>query len=483
MNILTLFSSRRGFLIVGSLVLLCLVVLGVGFSLKPVDADSSTRISAVVAREDLSLQIFERGLIAPAKVEPIKSQISSNQALLVWAVEEGSAVIKDQVIARFDTKPFNDKMEHAEQELADVQATLAATEKLISMKKVTLAGRVEAARRKLEIARIKEDDLLNGSGQLMRHELEQAIVQAQRVLVVAQTELDDMDLLLGKGHVSRRERDRVANDLLLAEEKVAIVTAEMDNFTRYKWPSLMYEAKLAVDAAGEELEQEKLTSELELQRAQGEIVKLKRDLEKAESRLVDARRDVVACDVRSPIDGILLYKELPRNDGRRKVQIGDAIWFGQVFMEIPDTSEMVVEVNVREVDVAKLHKGVMAEVWLDAIPDRMFQGEVEYIDALAKQENADQEVRSFRTRILLKETTPEMYPGMSASTRITYQELKDVLVVPVAAVSYKNRASFVRLQENNGTRDIPVQLGSAGGDKTVVLDGVKEGDHVLLNGS
>jgi multidrug efflux pump subunit AcrA (membrane-fusion protein) len=70
---------------------------------------------------------------------------------------------------------------------------------------------------------------------------------------------------------------------------------------------------------------------------------------------------------------------------------------------------------------------------------------------------------------------------MSATVQITYQEIKDVLVVPETAVFYKNGVSFVRIQKGGSVSEIPVSLGPTGGGKTVVLSGVTEGDYVLLD--
>jgi len=472
-------SLHKYFIIGAVLALLILVASVTAYLAQDGISTSASSDFVAVTRGNLELKILGRGLVAPAKVETIQSTISSNQAQLVWILEEGAVVKQSQLIARFDTKPFIDRLERIEQELADLQATFEATEKAVIMKKIALQGRVDAAKRRLEIAKIKEEDQINGTGALRRHALEQNIVQARRNKEIIQTTLDDMDALLEKGYVSRRERDRTANDFAAAADAVVMAVAEMDNFTRFEWPRLLHEAKLVVDAAGEELEQEKLTFELESQRAEGELIKLQRDLATALARRDDARRDVIACEVRAPIAGTLLHREIPRNDGRRKVQIGDAIWFGQGFMEIPDTSEMVIELNVREIDVTKLRKGTPAGIALDALPHRKFAGMVEYIDSLARDEG-EHGIRTFRTRVLLKDSYPEIYPGMSASVEMTYDNLQDVLLVPLEALSYRSGNATVRIINAGKTDEIPVQLGITATGKAVVLSGLNEGDHVLL---
>lgn len=476
-------DKPRHILILGGTFLLISIALIGRFFWVTDSAESSVKRVVRVAKDDLVLTLHERGLLHPAKVASIKSKISSNQAQLVWSVDEGSRVQKGQIIARFDTKPFMDRMEQAEQKLADVFATLEAAKKTLSVKKVETQGHIEAASRKLDIAKIKAEDLLNGSGLLQRRQLELTLEQESRALLVAREDTEDMEILVEKGHISRREFDKANNAFLAAKENYALAQAGLDSFNRYEWPRLKKESQLMIEAAQKELNQAKRTSELELQRAEGEIIKLKRDKNKRDSHLKSAMKDVAACDIRAPIDGTLLYKALPRPEGRRKVQIGDTIWHGQTFMEIPDTSEMIVEVFIREIDVAKLRKGMPAEIELDAIPGKYFKGEVDLIHSLAVEEKNLPGVRTFRTLIKVKELGPEMHAGMSASAHIRYKEYKKALVIPANSIIYKNNSTFVLKKKGQEETLLSVEVGEITPDRALILSGLEEGDLIQASGN
>lgn len=445
-------------------------------------AESAVKTLIRVGREDLSLTMVERGLLHPAKVGGVKSNISSNQAQLVWSVEEGETVQKGQLVARFDTKPFIDRMEQAEQQLADVMATLATANKNLTVQQVEAEGRIEAAARQLDIAKIKADDLLNGSGKLQRRKLERQLEKAARVLKIVEQEQTDTQVLLSKGHVSRREYEQSVNEALSAQDSYDLALAELANFDHYEWPRMNKEAQLMIEAAEKDLEQTKRTTELELQRYRGEIVKLERDQTNAQKHLDDAMADVAACDLRAPIDGTLLYKELPRAEGRRKVQIGDNIWHDQTFMEIPDTSEMIVEIFVREIDVAKLSKGLPAMIELDALPGKRFQGQVDLISSLATEEEAQPGVRTFRTIVQLNELSQEMHAGMSANVHIRYQNYENTLVIPARALNYKNGRPFVWRTDAETEKPVEVELGALGTEKVQILAGLEENDEICLSG-
>jgi len=447
------------------------------------NTDSHANIIRTVLVEPRSfmLQVHERGVVRPARVVSITSNIFSNQAKLVWIREEGKTVTKGQIVARFDTKPFVDVMEKAEQDLADAEAQLVSADKALQLQVEENQGKLEAATRELEIARIKAEDLRHGSGLLDRQQLVQELNQAERAYEIAAAEKDDFEALLAKGHVSQRERDKSVNALKNAKEKLELARHRLKNFDQYEMPRHLREADLMVDAAEKELERVKRTSELELKRRQSAVVMKQREVVARRKQRDKAKENLQNCDIKAPIDGTLLYVELPRAEKRRDAQVGDAIWYGQTFMEIPDTRETVVEFNVREVDVAKLATGMRAVVELDAFPGKKFYGRVERIDTLAKADDVNENFRSYKARILLDDGAPEIHVGMSADVKIIYKDLKQVLTVPTAAIEYHSGKTFVRLQNGENIERKTVTLGEIGSKWAQIVSGLNAGDEVVVN--
>lgn len=445
------------------------------------DSRAAAVHTVLVRPHSFMLQVHERGIVRPARVVSITSDIFSNQAKLVWLREEGKPVTKGQIVARFDTKPFVDAMEKAEQDLADSEAQLVSADKALQLQVEENQGKLEDATRELEIARIKADDLRHGSGQLDRQQLVQELNQAERAYQIAAAEKEDFDALLAKGHVSQRERDKSVNALKNAGETVELARHRLKNFDQYEMPRRLREADLMVDAAEKEMERVKRTSELELKRRQSAVVMKQREVVARRKQRDKSKENLQNCEIKAPIDGTLLYVELPRAEKRRNAQVGDAIWYGQTFMEIPDTRETVVEINVREVDVAKLNPGMRTSVELDAFPGRMFSGRVERIDTLAKADDGNDHFRSYKARILLDDSAPEIHVGMSADVKITYKDLKEVLAIPSAAIEYHSGHTFVRLQDGDNIEQKSVTLGEIGPKWAQVVSGLKSGDEVVVN--
>ena len=482
MSIFKNISANKTFLF-GTLFLLLLAGAGANF-IYQADNEASRRKSLLLqlGRESFVLSIIERGVVSPAKISPISSQISSNQAKIVWLVKEGTLVSKGTLVARFDTKPFMDNLQESEQVFADAKATMLVSEKMLSLQKEEENGKIEEAVRKVEIAGIQANNIKNGSGPLKRKIFEQKFHQAERTLNINQSDLKDLDVLLKKGHVSSRERDKSADKVATAKEQVLVARAELENFDKYTWPKLLREAELLVNGAESNLQRVKRTAELQIQNRAAAVEKNRRKVNNKKRALGKSQKDVVNCDLYSPTNGILLYSELPRENGRRKIQIGDSMWVGQTFLQVPDTSELVAEIKVREVDVAKISEGMKTEIELDAFPGVIFPGRVEAIASLAREDNNNRNVRRFYTRIKFTGDTGRVHVGMSVSTKIIYRQVEDVLAIPVSALIYKNGETMVRKKTGDEDSEVSVTLGSMGNAWVEVVAGLREGDTIYSEG-
>jgi HlyD family secretion protein len=471
--------SRYKILIGGSVVLLVMALLAGRLLIERGRPAGDIPQTITVERKALTAEIVDRGVIRPERIAAIGSVISSNQAKIVWMMEEGSRVEKGTMVARFDTKPFIDSLLKAEQLHADANASYLAAKKVLSLQEEEEAGKIEAAERKVEIAEIKANNIKNGSGPLKRKVLVQKLNQAKRSLEISRNELDDMKTLLEKGHVSNREKEKAQDTVITAEEQMAVARAEINNFDNYLWPQMLREGELLTGAAHSDHERVKRTAELLIQNRVAEVEKNRRLKDARLVALESARQDIENCRVYCPTEGILLYSELPRNNGTRKLHIGDSVWVGQTFLEVPDTSELIAEIQVREVDVAKIRVGMTATIAVDAFPEKIFQGEVSSIASLAKEDQQNSGIRRFHTRVSLTGDTSGVQVGMSVTTRIIYSSIEDALVVPLSAVVYRGGRPVVQKIAGDRTVAVEVELGVQGQQIVEILSGLAVGDVIV----
>ncbi len=151
---------------------------------------------------------------------------------------------------------------------------------------------------------------------------------------------------------------------------------------------------------------------------------------------------------------------------------------------IADLSELIVKLDVDELDVGEVKAGQHAVVRAQGIKDETFNGEVERVGLMGRDQGG---AVLFTVEVgIHDDKASELKPGMSAQADIEVQTLKDALAVPVAAVLEGDGAEkpdriFVFDGDAAGghVKEQTVKLGPAEGDAIAVVDGVKEGDKVV----
>lgn len=93
-------------------------------------------------------------------------------------------------------------------------------------------------------------------------------------------------------------------------------------------------------------------------------------------------------------------------------------------------------------------------------------------------------VTTFEVRVSIDNPGKELKANMTANAEIVLEEHPNSLLLPEVAIVYDGeKHSFVDLVDpgaKNGRRRVPVTLGVGNGTRIQVLDGVKEGDRVVL---
>jgi len=112
-------------------------------------------------------------------------------------------------------------------------------------------------------------------------------------------------------------------------------------------------------------------------------------------------------------------------------------------MTIADMTVIDAEIEVDETDVVQIRLGDLAEIEVDALPDRVLVGEVAEIgnspiDALGSGGNQSADVKDFLVKVRLRDVVPELRPGLSCSADITTEVRSDVLVIPIQSFTARD---------------------------------------------
>jgi RND family efflux transporter MFP subunit len=191
--------------------------------------------------------------------------------------------------------------------------------------------------------------------------------------------------------------------------------------------------------------------------------------------------------IKAPIDGIVNVLPNFRAQGSfgqatPPFKEGDNAWTGAEICEIPDLSSMYVDLKLEEVDRGKLKIGQAVQIRVDAIPDKEFTAELDWISPIAALifKGGTTAEKTFPARATLTNLDDRLRPGMSASSEIIIQREPSALLIPVRASFVKNGKPAVFVQSGKTFASRPIQVGKRNDDEIVVTGGLKEGDMVTL---
>jgi len=169
------------------------------------------------------------------------------------------------------------------------------------------------------------------------------------------------------------------------------------------------------------------------------------EIERAEAGSSQARDQLSKTTIYSPIDGTVTV--LNSKLGERVVATNQ--FAGTEVLRVADLSSMQAQVDVNENDVVNVKVGDKAVVTIDAYGDRKFHGTVVQIANTGKTSGAgtQEEVTNFEVKTHIDENDVKLRPGMSCTAEIQTNMVKDVVAVPMQAVTIRTGDSNLSPEE------------------------------------
>jgi Cu(I)/Ag(I) efflux system membrane fusion protein len=171
--------------------------------------------------------------------------------------------------------------------------------------------------------------------------------------------------------------------------------------------------------------------------------------------------------LRSPVTGIVMEK---------KAVQGMRFMPGEALYQIADLSTVWVVADVFEQDIGLVKTGAAAQVKISAYPDQQFAGKVSYI-----YPTLNPETRTVSVRVELANPGLLLKPAMFAQVELAVSTKGPVVTVPLSAVIDSGTRQLVLLQQGEGRFEPrSVKLGARSDSYVEVLDGVQEGEQVVV---
>jgi len=233
------------------------------------------------------------------------------------------------------------------------------------------------------------------------------------------------------------------------------------------------------------------------------------NLAQAAAQLHQAQVNLSYTSIVSPIDGVVIS---------RSVDVGQTVAASlsapTLFTIAQDLTKMQVDTNVSEGDVGRLQVGMKTYFTVDSFPGQRFLGTIRQIRNAA---TTVQNVVTYDAVIDVDNTDLRLRPGMTANVTIIYAERKDVLAISNAALRFRPpsssgggggspspsgsggrhgprgagsaasadpaapEAKTVWVLRGGSPQSVNVHIGLTDGTVTEVVDGLSEGDPVIVD--
>jgi membrane fusion protein (multidrug efflux system) len=280
-------------------------------------------------------------------------------------------------------------------------------------------------------------------------------------VLMAQAALVDSESTL-----SKTEQDLKRIRPLAAEQ--AVTQLELDAAV-----AAQKSAKANVDAKQANLTNLEASVKYTIERAAAEV-------SAAQARLIQAQLDLSYCDVYSPMNGIIGFKN---------VDVGNLVGRGEATLlaTVSASNPLLVDVSISEVDYLTLtdpktggRRGGDRRIELILADDSIhpYPGALRVVDR-----KVDPTTGTLKVQVSFLNPGNYLRPGQFARLRAVVASRDNVVVVPQLAIQELQGAKTVMVvDESNKVQVRTVTVGEKSEGDIIILDGVKPGERVIVEG-
>ena len=300
--------------------------------------------------------------------------------------------------------------------------------------------------------------------ELTNPELQQRLEDARLAYSAAQAQLNDTRVQLESALLNQRSQTaavesdyREAELQVRANERLAEDGLIPDiDLERSHIRSEQLDQRLAIERQRLAKAQESLEAQLDSRRAQ---------LDQAAALLELRRQEARSLEVRAGISGVL--QEVP-------VEVGQRIAAGTPLARVAQPDRLKAELRIAETQAKDIQIGLPAMI---DTRNGVIEGEVVRIDPSVREGTVTVDVA------LTGELPRGARPDLSVDGTIEIERLEDVLYMRRPTYGQAgSRIELFKIQEDGETAiRVPVQLGRASVDTIEVVEGLQEGDMVILS--
>jgi len=359
-------------------------------------------------------------------------------------------------------------------------SSLVTVERGTMVRSVVAIGKVEP------ITRIEIKSKANGIIQALRVNVDSVVAEGDVLAeldkdqLLAQVRGAEANLLAARAALEGAEAQLRKNTVEAQGPDVAFARRAYDRARALFDQQLLAQSALDdTQSAVEVAENRRLAAQSQLFVSQARVSEARAQVAQAKAAADRAAEDLANATIRAPIRATVLTRD---------VEVGSPVSSilnlganASLVMTLGDIGQVFVRGKVDEADIGRVRRGQPARIRVETFRDKVFNGRVTQISPMGIEKD---NVTSFEVRVSIDNPGRELKANMTANAEIVLEEHPASLIVPEAAVTYDSQKNafvdVVDARAKSGHRRVPVKLGVGDGTRIQVIEGVSQGEQVVL---
>jgi multidrug efflux pump subunit AcrA (membrane-fusion protein) len=201
---------------------------------------------------------------------------------------------------------------------------------------------------------------------------------------------------------------------------------------------------------------------------QEEIAQARAQLDQSQAALSLARQKLGKTKIFSPLAGVVRV---------RKVSKGEFVKNGTALFMIIQSSPIKLRFTLTERDVGRVKIAQEVALRVDAFPEREFKGAVTTI-----YPSLEEKTRTLLIEALVPNPEGSLKPGFFAKVSLFTGPPQEKVVIPVTAFLYEETKVRIFVEEGGRAQLRDVKPGNKYGELMEILEGLQEGEKVVIAG-
>jgi HlyD family secretion protein len=472
-------------------ILVCLLALVVfSILLNPESERSSVQNTDAalvfeVRKGPLNISVVESGTIKAREQEIIKSEVEGATTIL-WLIEEGINVKKGDLLIELDSSKLEDQLVDNQIKVHNSEAAYVRARENLDVVKNQAESDLDKAELTLRFARQDLIKYVEGEYPKELNESESRITVAQEELNRAQEKLKWSQKLFDEKYISETELQADALATKKAELDLELAVNNLALLKEYTYKRKLAELESEVKQSEMALERAKRKAKADVVQAEAELLAKESEYQREQSKLNKIKDQIAKTKIYAPTDGLVIYATTAKGSWRGNAEpldAGQQVKERQELIYLPRTASVLAEVKIHESGLDKVSVGLPATVTVDALPGRIFSGEVASISPLPDAASMwfNPNLKLYTTIIYLDGSITGLRTGMSCRAEILVEKYEDAIFVPLQAIRRVAGETVAYVQTGNQVEMRPVKIGLNNNRMVRVISGLEPGAYVLLN--